>query len=248
VPLILVDRVLYVDTTEVAPLIDGLEGMEGWLGFELGAVVEAAAEQGIFAEAAAQMDPAAMAGDMDAAAAGALVGMQAALGDPKTLEPYTSVERVGDDVVAGMDVAVFVSTVDVAGLLTSPAFIDLIKGLAEAGVLGEDAPSAADIDQAMMMLGMMGPMLFQGLIAENAVAVSLDEPNYVVAQSSLFSWDLSGLLQMAAMSGALPADMMSSGASVIEFATSVVNSDFNAPQDITAPADAMVIPAEAMMQ
>ena len=36
VPLILKDGILYVDVTEVAPLIDGMQGMEGWLGFELG--------------------------------------------------------------------------------------------------------------------------------------------------------------------------------------------------------------------
>lgn len=248
VPLILVDGVLYVDVTEVAPLIDGMQDMTGWIGFEFGPVLEAAAEQGIFEQAAAQMDPAAMAGAMDPTTAALLAGVQASINDPKTFEPYTSVARNADDVIAGMDVAVFVSTLDVVGLISSPEFVDVIKQLADAGVLGEDAPSAADIDQAMMMLGLMGPMLFQGLTSESTTAVSLDEPNYVVSQSTLFSWDLSGLLQMAAMSGTLPADQMSSGASLIEFSTVVVNSDFNEPQDIAAPADAMIVPAESMMQ
>jgi hypothetical protein len=249
-PLILVDGVLYADVTEVAPLIDGMQGMAGWIGFELGPVIEAAAEQGMFEQAAAQMDPAVMmsGGNMDAATVGALVGAQAALTDPKAFQPFMSIVRGDDDVIADMDVAVFVSTLDVIGLISSPEFVDLIKGLAESGALGEDVPSAADIDQAMMMLGLMGPMLFQGLISESVTAVSLDEPNYIVAQESLFSWDLSGLLQMAAMSGAIPADEMPSGASLIEFSTSVVNSGFNEPQDIAAPADAMMIPAEAMMQ
>jgi hypothetical protein len=248
IPLILKDGILYVDPTEVAPLIDGLQGMEGWIGFELGRVIEAAAEQGMFEEAAAQMDPAMMAGDMDAATVGALVGAQAMLGDPKAFEQFMSIVRDADDEIADMAVAVFVSSMDIPGLLTSPEFVGLIKSLAETGALGEDAPSAADIDQAMMMLGMMGPMLFEGLTSENVTAVSLDEPNYVVAQTSLFSWDLSGLLQMAAMSGAVPADMMPSGESMIEIATSVVNMDFNEPQEIEAPADAMVVPAESMMQ
>lgn len=248
IPLILKDGILYVDPTEVAPLIDGLQGMEGWIGFELGRVIEAAAEQGMFEEAAAQMDPAMMAGDMDAATVGALVGAQAMLGDPKAFEQFMSIARDADDEIADMSVAVFVSSMDIPGLITSPEFVGLIKSLAETGALGEDAPSAADIDQAMTMLGMMGPMLFEGLTSENVTAVSLDEPNYVVAQTSLFSWDLSGLLQMAAMSGAVPADMMPSGESMIEIATAVVNMGFNEPQEIEAPADAMVVPAESMMQ
>jgi hypothetical protein len=250
VPLVLKDGVLYVDTTDVAPLIEGMEGMEGWLGFELAGVIEAAAEQGMFEEAAAQMDPAALmsGSDMDAATVGALVGLQAALSDPKAFEAYMSIVRAEDDAIDGTDVAVFVTEMDILALISSPEFVELIKGLAESGALGEDAPSAADIDQAMMMLGMMGPMLFEGLTSESVTAVSLDEPNYVVAETSLFSWDLSGLLQMAAMSGALPADEMPADASLIEFSTSVVNSDFNEPQEIEAPADATVIPAEAMMQ
>lgn len=249
VPLILKDGVLYVDTTEVAPLIDGMEGMEGWIGFELGRVIEAAAEQGMFEEAAAQMDPTAMSADMDPATAAIFAGVQATMTDPKAFEPYTTIVRDVDDEIADMAVAVFVSTLDVPGLITSPEFVGLIKGLAETGALGEDAPSAADIDQAMMMLGMMGPMLFDGLTSQSVTAVSVDEPNFLVAQSSLFSWDLSGLLQMAAaMSGAVPADMMPSGASIIEVATSVVNMGFNEPQEIEAPADAMVVPAEAMME
>lgn len=250
VPLILKDGVLYVDTTDVAPLIEGMEGMEGWLGFELAGVIEAAAEQGMFEEAAAQMDPAALmsGSDMDATTVGALVGLQAALSDPKAFEAYMSIVRAEDDAIDGTDVAVFVTEMDILALISSPEFVELIKGLAESGALGEDAPSAADIDQAMMMLGMMGPMLFEGLTSESVTAVSLDEPNYVVAETSLFSWDLSGLLQMAAMSGALPADEMPADVSLIEFSTSVVNSDFNEPQEIEAPADATVIPAEAMMQ
>ncbi|MFN3333304.1 MAG: hypothetical protein ACK47M_12400, partial [Caldilinea sp.] len=196
----------------------------------------------------AQMDPSAMAADMDPATAAAFAGLQAMMGDPKTFEPYTTISRSADDMIGGMDVAVFVSKLDVIGLISSPEFVELIKGLAASGALGEDAPSAADIDQAMMMLGLMGPMLFQGLTSESVIAVSLDEPNYIVAQESLFSWDLSGLLQMAAMSGAIPADEMPSGASLIEFSTSVVNSSFNEPQEIMAPADALIVPAESMMQ
>jgi hypothetical protein len=85
VPLILKDGILYVDVTEVAPLIDGMQKMEGWIGFELGRVIEAAAEQGMFEQAAASMDPSAMAdaGAMDAATMAALMVCRPPWATPK---------------------------------------------------------------------------------------------------------------------------------------------------------------------
>lgn len=250
VPLILKDGILYVDVTEVAPLINGMQGMEGWLGFEFGRVIEAAAEQGMFEQAAASMDPAAMAsaGAADPATMAALMGLQATLSDPKAFEKFMSIERVADDEIDGAAVAVFVTKLDLLAFLSSPEFAELVKGLAASGALGADAPSAADLDQALGMLSMMGPMLFQGLTSESTTAVSIDEPNYIISQSTLFSWDLTSLLQMAAMSGAVPADQLPSGASMVEVSTTVVNSDIGGEQMIEAPADAQIIPAEAMMQ
>lgn len=250
VPLILKDGILYVDITEVAPLINGMQGMEGWLGFEFGRVIEAAAEQGMFEQAAASMDPAAMAsaGAADPATMAALMGLQATLSDPKAFEKFMSIERVADDEIDGAAVAVFVTKLDLLAFLSSPEFAELVKGLAASGALGADAPSAADLDQALGMLSMMGPMLFQGLTSESTTAVSIDEPNYIISQSTLFSWDLTSLLQMAAMSGAVPADQLPSGASMVEVSTTVVNSDIGGEQMIEAPADAQIIPAEAMMQ
>ena len=247
-PLILKDGVLYVDVTDVAPLIEGMQGMEGWLGFEFGPVLEAAAEQGMFEQAAASMDPEAMAGAADPATLAALMGVQTALSDPSSFEKFMSIERVEDDEIDGAPVAVFVTKLDLLAFLTSPEFIELVKGLAASGALGEDAPSAADLDQALGMLGMMGPMIFQGLTSESTTAVSLDEPNYIVSASTLFSWDLTSLLQMAAMSGAVPADQLPSGQSLVEISTTVVNSDIGGEQMIEAPADAQIVPAEAMMQ
>jgi hypothetical protein len=250
VPLILKDGILYVDVTEVAPLIDGMQNMEGWIGFELGRVIEAAAEQGMFEEAAASMDPEAMAdaGAMDPATLAALAGLQATLGDPAAFEKFMTIERVEDDEIDGAAVAVFVTKLDLLSFVSSPEFVELIKGLVASGALGADAPSAADLDQALGMLGMMGPMIFQGLTSESSTAVSIDEPNYIIGQSTLFSWDLSSLLQMAAMSGAVPADQLPSGQSLVEFSTIVVNSEIGVEQMIEAPADAQVVPAEAMMQ
>ena len=250
VPLILADGILYADVTELAPLMEGGESMTGWIGFELGRLLEAAADQGIFEQAAASMEPeaVAMASGSDAATAAALIGLSAALSDPAAFEQFQTVERVDDGDLDGTPVAVFVTTFDVLSFISSPQFVDLITGLVDSGALGADAPSAADIEQTMQMVGLMGPMIFQGLTAASTTMVSLDEPNYTLGQINSFDWDLAGLLQMAAMSGALPADQMSSDASMISISATVINSAIDEEQTIEAPADAVIVPAEAMMQ
>jgi hypothetical protein len=240
-PLVLKDGVLYVDPTDVKPLIEGLDAIEGWVGVEVSKLLAASIASGQFEAAVAQMDPAnqTAAEGVDPATAALLAG----LSDPKAFEKFMVVER-GDDVeLDGAQAAVFVTTFDVLSFLTSPEFMDIVTALADSGAI--EGMSAADVEQAMGMVGLMGPMLFQGLTVEAAQAVDLDS-EMQLAYSSTFSWDLAGLLQMAAMSGQLPADMMSDSA-LIDFSTSVVNSAINEPVEIEAPADAMVIPAEAMM-
>ena len=243
VPLVLQEGVLYVDVTEIAPLLDGMQDLTGWIGFEFGPVLAAAAEQGLLADFAAQADG----GAGDAATAGALAGV-ALLSNPGAFEPFMSIERGEDIDLDGTDAATFVTTLDIASLISSPEFVELVKSLAASGALGEGAPSAADIDQALAMVGMMGPVLFQGLSAESVTAVGIEEPSYVLAQSNCFNWDLAGLLQMAAMSGALPPEMGSTDAAAVDILAEVINSALNEPQEIEAPADALVVPAESMMQ
>lgn len=243
VPLVLQEGVLYVDVTEIAPLLDGMQDLTGWIGFEFGPVLAAAAEQGLLADFAAQADG----GAGDAATAGALAGV-ALLSNPGAFEPFMSIERGEDIDLDGTDAATFVTTLDIASLISSPEFVELVKSLAASGALGEGAPSAADIDQALAMVGMMGPVLFQGLSAESVTAVGIEEPSYVLAQSNSFNWDLAGLLQMAAMSGALPPEMGSTDAAAVDILAEVINSALNEPQEIEAPADALVVPAESMMQ
>jgi hypothetical protein len=241
VPLVLKDGVLYVDPTEVKPLVQGLEGIDGWVGVEVSRLLEASIASGQFEAAIAQMDPAnqSAAEGVDPATAALLAG----LSDPKAFEKFMVIERGEDVEIDGASAAVFVTTFDVLSFLTSPEFTDIVTALADSGAI--EGMTAADVNQAMGMVGLMGPMLFQGLTVEAAQAVDLDT-EMQVAYSSTFSWDLASLLQMAAMSGQLPADMMSDTA-MIDFSTSVLNSAINEPVEIAAPADAFVIPAEAMM-
>jgi hypothetical protein len=233
----LVDGVLYADLTEIAPLAPGTP--EGWVGIPLAEALQMAADQGAFAEAAAQMD----ASSVDPSVATSLAIQSMLMGENKMFEEFMSVERVEDDAAGN---AVFESSVDISGLVSSPAFADLIKQLVASGALGADAPTETDIDQGLQMLGMFGPMLFADLYIGSTVAIN-PEDMLVYEYASGVSWDLAGLLQMAAMSGQLPEGLDPNAPVAVEFWTAVSNSGFNEPVTVEAPADAMMIPLEAMM-
>jgi len=154
----------------------------------------------------------------------------------------------GEDVEVGdgQPGAVFETSVDVAGLVASPAFSEMIMALADAGAFADSGLTAADIEANLPMVGMMAPMIFADLIIGSSVTVGA-EAMKIYNTTTEFSWDLAGLIQMAAMSGALPPELDASAPMAISFTTSVDNADFNVEQTIEAPADAMIIPVEAMM-
>ena len=230
VGLILADGVLYADLSA----FKDLGAPEGWIGIPVGELLQAQVDAGVFKEAAAQMDPA----NLDPATAASL-GLSSMLMNPQAFEQFMSVEKS-----EGADGAsVFTTSVDVASLVASPEFADMVKGLADSGAFAESGLTAADIEANLPMLGMMAPMIFADLVISNATTIDAD--SHVTNSSSEFSWDLSGLLQMAAMSGQLPAGMDASTPVSVSFTTSVDNSDFDAEQTIEAPADAMVLPAES---
>lgn len=241
VPLMVVDGVLYVDLTEVAPLAPGTP--EGWIGVPLAEYLAAAAEQGQFAAAAAQMDPAAMADSgMDPASMAAMAAVSSLVGNPEGLQMFMTVERGEDMDVDGEASAVFNSSFDMLAFVTSEEFTSLVTALADSGALGADSAAVTD---NLGMLGMVAPMVFQGLTIGGSSTIGT-ESYYLYNDSTEFSWDLSGVMQMAAMSGAMPADM-AGGDAMISITSSVDNSDIGGEQTIEAPADAMMIPLEAMM-
>jgi len=238
VGIILVNGVLYADLTEIAPLAPGVP--EGWIGISVAELVQAQVDAGVFAAAAAQMDPAAL--DPTTAAALGVQGML--MGDMSAMEQFITVERVDDTDVDGQAAAVIVTSFDVGGLVASPEFADLVKTLAASGALGADAPSAADIDQVLTMIPMVGPMIFEGLSVGGSTTIGIDD-NFVYDATAEFMWDLSGLIQMAAMSGQLPEGIVAGDTVAIDIMTDIADSEFNVEQTIEAPADAMMIPLEA---
>ncbi len=228
VGLILVDGVLYADLSAFADL----GAPEGWLGIPVGELLQAQIDAGVFETAAAQMDPSAL----DPATATAM-GLTSMLTNPSAFEQFMSIEKSEGD--GG---TTFTSSVDVASFVASPEFAEMIQALAESGAFAESGLTAADIEANLPMLGMMAPMIFADLVINSSTTIDAD--NYVSNTASEFSWDLAGLLQMAAMGGALPPELDASAPMAISFTTNVDNSDFNVEQTVEAPADAQMLPAE----
>ncbi len=238
VGLILVDGVLYADLSDFADF----GAPQGWIGVPVGELLQAQVDAGVFADAAMQMDPA----NMDPTTAASLGMANMITGDAKQFEQFMSVMRGEDVDVDGATAAVFDTKIDMAALVASPEFAALVKTLADSGALEGTGLTAADIEQNLPMLGMMAPMIFADLNVGNSVTVGTEDM-YVYNTSTEFSWDLSGLIQMAAMSGALPAGMDASAPVSVSVMTSVDHSDFNGEQMVEAPADAMMIPADSFM-
>ncbi len=224
VPVVIVDGNFYWDASDFA----AWGAYEGWVGMPLAEVVGQLAASGA-------LDPAAMeqmSADPTTAMAMAVPAMLLA---PDAFNEFVVLER-GDD-MDGM--AIFTTSLDVAGLLSSPMFSELVSQLAASGAI--EGVSSADVEQLLPMLPMVAPML--GLTIEGAQAIGLED-FMVYNTTSEIIWDLAGLGQLAAMSGA---DLGLGADAGLSFIVSVDDSDFGADQGIAAPADAAMLTAEQVL-
>jgi hypothetical protein len=241
----LVDGVIYWDLSEVAAFAPTVAS--GWVGFPLAEYMQALEEQGVFDQAMAEME-----GQNAAVSGTAMAGlgtMQFFQQSGELFEPYTTVERGEDVELDGQAGATFVTNFDAAAFLSGPEFQQIVIDLANAGVFEGSGFTAADVEQNIQMLGMMGPMLFTGITATATQTIGLDDLFQYDYESEL-SWDMAGLVQMAQASGALPAELQLTGDSV-GFSVKVITSDDNmsteATETIEAPADAAMIPMEGLL-
>jgi hypothetical protein len=174
------------------------------------------------------------------------MALQTMLNNPEPMQQFVTITRADDAEAGGQNAAVFVSKFDWTAFLSSPDFAAIVKELANSGALGEQAPSAADIDQGLQMLAMLGPTLFGGMTSEATQTIGLDDL-YQYAYNSTFAWDLTGLMQMAAMSGSLPAELQPTTSNpAISLVVDVTDSDYSTEPstDIVAPEDAQMYSAD----
>ena len=228
IPVILVDGNFYWDASAFA----AWGAYEGWVGMPLAEVVGQLAASGALSEAAMQQ----MAADPNTAMAMAIPAMLLA---PDAFSEFVTIERGDDADIDGTPVAVFTTSFDIAGLLASPMFSDLVNQVVASGAI--EGVSAADVEQLLPMLPMVAPML--GLTIDGAQAIGLEDMLVYYTGSELL-WDLSGLGQMAAMSGA---DLGLGDGAGLSLVIDVADSDFNADQGIAAPADAAMLTAAQVL-
>lgn len=244
----LVDGVLYWDVSEVAAIVPTVAS--GWVGFPLAELLLTLADQGAFDQLTTLTDPAVLA---DSGSAGALVtalgAVQMVQSNPEMFEQFLAIERGEDVDLAGQTGATFVTTFDAVSFFGSPELQEIVVALAQAGAFEGTGIAAADIEQNAQMLTMMAPMLFDGITAVAQQTIGLDDL-YQYDYVSELSWDLAGLIQMAAASGQLPAELQPTSDDVgVALGTIISNADLatEASAEIEAPADAAMIPLESLM-
>ncbi len=235
---VMADGYGYGNIDELAAEIEELGTVSGWYGIDVVSLMQMGFDQSM-----AQAD---QSGNMAASMTG--YGMTNFLNSEEgraMLEEYVEVERGDDETVGDMDVAVFNSTFNFGGFIGSPAFAEmLLSQLDTINQLADTDLTEEQLGQVFTMLPMFGPMLFTGLDFE--ITRRIDLESYQVVESELlFDWDLSSLIAVAQMVDAsleLPEGM----APIITI--DVVNNaaDFDAIEEITAPADAVIIPLESM--
>lgn len=244
----LVDGVLYWDVSEVAAFVPTVAS--GWVGYPLAELIAALAEQGAFDQVTMLADPATLAeAGMAGTAVTGLGAVQLVQGNPELFQPFLTIERGEDSELADQAGATFVTTFDAVAFFGSPELQQVIVGLAQAGAFEATGIAAADIEQNAQMLSMMAPMLFDGITATASQTIGVDDL-YHYDYTSELSWDLAGLIEMAAASGQLPAELQPTSDEVsVAIGTTISNGDLATEQTetIEAPTGAAMIALEDLM-
>ena len=171
-----------------------------------------------------------MSGGDDAGAASAMGGAVEALTDPEVAE-YITITRLDDS----NGLAHFQVAVDLSGFVSSEEFNEMMTAAGEMSG-----------DESMAGMGMMLAMLFQNM------SLTLDE--FIDASSGRvgqavvnFSMTMDPTM-MAAMGGAESAAEVQATPINIALSLDISNLQYDQPVEVTAPADAMMIPSAAEME
>jgi hypothetical protein len=234
----MVDGVFYWDLSEVAAFVPTVA--TGWVGFPVAEMMTELENQGAFDQAMENMADPSM-----GASAGVMLGgvgsAQFIQQNAEMFEKYMTIERGEDVELAGQTGATFMTNFDAAAFLSGPEFQQMVIDWAKAGAFEGTGMTAADIEQNVQMLGMMGPMLFTGITATAMETIGLDDL-YQYDYESELSWDMSGLVQMAQSTGQLPAELAPTSDNV-GFSVNTIISNDNMSEEATETIEAPENPA-----
>lgn len=246
-PIRMKDGYFYVNVDDLATVIPGAEeqGVQGWLGIDMGTLVAQGMEQAKMQLEEGNMSPE-QAAAMDAMTAN--LTQQMAL--QKAMVDYVQVERLENSEIDGVEVGQFLYTFDLPGFVGSPEFMDMVMAQVEMQMaanpeLAEGAPSPEEMESIAGMAGMMAPMLLQGLNFETLSSIGLED-GYVYATETHVDWDLSTIVTMAAAQMEGVAKPKRGAKPLYTFDLMVTNGDFDDAPAVEAPADAQIIPLETL--
>lgn len=244
-PIRMVDGKVYFEATEVGEAINEPD-LAGWVGVDLATAFTKSAEQAI---QQLQENPEALdTSSLEAAAQ----NMELNKTLSELAKKYTTVERLDDATLDGVDVAQFAYKVDVAGFVSSPEFMSFAKEMmAQQMKANKNAMpmSEADAQAAIEMLPMLAPMLLSNMEYERLVSIGLDD-SYVYQSDATIDWDLSTVASMASAMQSGKAQRPAPGAepAVFHFSLQQDYSNFGEEFDIEAPEDAIMVPLDGMQQ
>lgn len=234
------DGFAYVNTEDLAVFEPAIADMGEWLGVDFAGFMEQALAQG------AMQDPAQMQGMATGMAMGSMFNSEEMR---NMFEEYVLVERLKDGKAGTQNTAVFETTFDFAGFVTSEAFWDLVtENLDTINAMSETQITEEELQEAKLALTFLGPALFKDL--EFATTQSIGQKDYHVYASTFdLNWDLTSILafaEAAQSGGALPKRNANAKPAVISLTMETTNSDFNEAPEIEAPENATIIPLEAL--
>jgi hypothetical protein len=226
----LIDGTMYMNVADLRALDPSIEDelTSDWIGIDYVGMLEMQMEQGNMGE--------------DSLSAGAAAGAASAQLMAEMMQ-FVAVERGDDVALEGQDGAVFTYTFDIVGFFTSDSFRTALETMMTS--MGEDV-SAAELREGLTMLDFVAPMLFRDLDVSSSTVIGLDDKLAHAADFS-FSWDLSSLLQFAAMSDPAVAEAMGDAQPVISLEMAADYADFNDEMIFDVPNDVQMIPLEQLV-
>jgi hypothetical protein len=236
---VLLDGFAYVDTEDLEFIDPMVTSMGKWVGIDFAGLMQMAMNEAL----AQQQSPEAQ-GMMSGMALGSMFSSEQIRG---LVEDYVVIERLKDAKVDNQAVAVFETTFDFAGFVASDGLWDFVdENLEIINAMSETKVSKSELQEARMALTFLGPALFQTLDFVTTQSIGIKD-YYPYASELALNWDLSTIMAFAAAMDSGAARGQGDGPqAVINLDVSTVSGDFNDAPEIEAPADAAIVPLEAL--
>ena len=244
---VLADGAIYADLDSLAAFAPDASTLQGWMGVELQPLLDEAAKGANTQLSSQEATELSMAlGYVNTGASGPFLVTLGAADPTGQYLQFVNTERLANETVDGVEMAVFSSTFDYQTFFQSEVFRQLLKQIMEQQ--GAEV-SDAELAQIGGMAQMFGPVLMTTLNLEVREWIGVKD-HYLYDTSAVFNWDLSSIAALAAFGGdAMPIPQLPPGAKpYIGFEMTTHSSDLNGEVAVEVPESAVLIPTEVILQ